>query len=321
VTRVDHTFASMGTIARVRLESDTHDEAALERHAAAIRGVLEHVEATLSRFRDDSELSALNRDPRNAVPASPLVRHLALAVRSAGARSGGLVDGTLLGPLEQGGYARSRTGMAPAPLEDALAAAPPRRPARPHPAREHALVGVDARGLVVRPAGVRLDSGGLGKGLAADVAALTVPAGIRLAISCGGDLTLRGSVGSPWDIAVESARSGRVVHRLRVRSGGVATSGVSSRLWRRADGAYAHHLIDPSTGEPAWTGLVAATAVAASALDAEILAKAALLSGATAARRLLARRGGVLQHDDGRVEVVAGPPAVRLPRRALETAA
>jgi hypothetical protein len=177
------------------------------------------------------------------------------------------------------------------------------------------------RGLVVRPAGVRLDSGGLGKGLAADVAALTVPAGIRLAISCGGDLTLRGSVGSPWDIAVESARSGRVVHRLRVRSGGVATSGVSSRLWRRADGAYAHHLIDPSTGEPAWTGLVAATAVAASALDAEILAKAALLSGATAARRLLARRGGVLQHDDGRVEVVAGPPAVRLPRRALETAA
>jgi FAD:protein FMN transferase len=321
VSRVDHTFASMGTTARVVLESDIRDEAALERHAAAIRGVLEDVEASLSRFRPDSELSALNRDPRTAVPASALLRRLALAVRSAGARSGGLVDATLLGPLERGGYAVSRTGMAPAPLEDALAAAPARRPARPHPARAHALVGIDGQGRVVRPPGVRLDSGGLGKGLAADLAARTVPADIRLAISCGGDLVLRGTLTSPWEIAVDGAHTGAVVHRLRVRSGGVATSGVSSRLWRRADGAYGHHLLDPATGEPAWTGVVAATAVAASALDAEILAKTAVLSAPGAARRLLARRGGVLQHDDGRIEVVAGPPAVRLPRRALEIAA
>jgi thiamine biosynthesis lipoprotein len=89
----------------------------------------------------------------------------------------------------------------------------------------------------------------------------------------------------------------------------------------RADGTYAHHLLDPATGEPAWTGLVAATAVAASTLDAEILAKAAVLSGPAAALRLLARRGGVLQHDDGRIEVVAGPPVVRLSRGALEAAA
>jgi thiamine biosynthesis lipoprotein len=187
--------------------------------------------------------------------------------------------------------------------------------------RAHALVGIDAYGRVVRPPGVRLDSGGLGKGLAADLAALTVPADIRLAISCGGDLALRGTVSSPWEIAVDGAHTGTVVHRLRVRSGGVATSGVSSRLWRRADGTYGHHLLDPSTGEPAWTGLVAATAVAASALDAEILAKTAVLSGPAAARRLLARRGGVLTHDDGRVEIAAAPPPVRVPRRALEAVA
>jgi thiamine biosynthesis lipoprotein len=107
---------------------------------------------------------------------------------------------------------------------------------------------------------------------------------------------------------------------LRVRTGGVATSGISSRLWRRGDGGHAHHLIDPSTGEPAWTGLVAVTAVAATALDAEVLAKTAMLSGPGRARTLVARRGGVLQHDDGRVEIVAGPPAVRL-RPVLGTAA
>ena len=133
MTSVDHTFASMGTTARVLLECDRHDEAALERHARAIRAILEDVEQALSRFRPDSELSALNRDPRTAVPASPLLRHLARAIRGAGARSGGLVDATLLGPL---------------------GAAPVRRPARPHPARAHALIGVDAEGRIVRPPGV-----------------------------------------------------------------------------------------------------------------------------------------------------------------------
>jgi FAD:protein FMN transferase len=200
-----------------------------------------------------------------------------------------------------------------------IRAAPPRRPARPHPARAYAGVGVDDRGRVVRPPGVRLDSGGLGKGLAADMAALTVPDGIRYAISCGGDLAVGGpSATPPWEVAVFGARSGEPVHRLRVRAGGVATSGITSRLWRRPDGTFAHHLIDPATGDPAWTGLLAATAVAATTLDAEVLAKSAILSGPARARALLGRRGGVLQHDDGRIEVVAGPPVVRLPRPLRE---
>ena len=119
---------------------------------------------------------------------------------------------------------------------------------------------------------------------------------MRYAISVGGDLAVGGGA---WEVAVTGARSGEEVHRLRV-SGGVATSGIHERLWRREDGAFAHHLLDPSTGEPAWTGLVAATAAAPSALEAEVLAKTALLSGRATARRLLRRHGGVLQHEDGR---------------------
>jgi thiamine biosynthesis lipoprotein len=319
--RVDHRFASMGSTARVTLESEARDEATLDRQADAVRAVLEDVEAALSRFRPDSELNELNRDLRAAVPASPLLRHFALEVQSAGARSRGLVDATLLQPLERQGYTISRAGVAPAALDDALAAAPPRRPARPHPSPAHAGVGVDASGRIVRPPGVRLDSGGLGKGLAADLAARTVPPDIRYAISCGGDLAVGGHPGPPWEIAVDGAHTGAVVHRLRVRPGGVATSGISTRLWRREDGSYAHHLLDPSTGEPAWTGLVAVTTIGRSAVEAEVLAKTAFLSGPEGARRLLRRRGGVLQHDDGRVEVVAGPPTVHLPRPAARAVA
>ena len=148
--------------------------------------------------------------------------------------------------------------------------------------------------------------------MAADLAAATLPAGVRYAISCGGDLAVGGE--RPWDVVVQSARTEAEVHRMRVRSGGVATSGIGARIWQGEDGRYAHHVLDPATGRPAWTGLVAVTAVAGSALEAEVVAKAALLSGPLGARSLLRRRGGVLQHDDGRVEVVPAPSVVRLPR-------
>ena len=308
VTRVDERFRCMGCAARVRLESAALPASALERLAREVRAALEDADRRLTRFDPASDLCRLNADPRAAVPVSPLVARLARAAVWAGEASGGLVDATLTGEIEAAGYAASRTGLAPASLDAALAAAPPRRAARPRAEPGFARIRVLDDGRVARAAGVRLDSGGLGKGLAADLAAGLVPQGVRFAISVGGDLAAGGGA---WEVAVTGARSGEEVHRLRV-SGGVATSGIQERLWRRDDGTFAHHLLDPSTGEPAWTGLVAATAAGPSALEAEVLAKTALLSGPVAARRVLRRRGGVLQHEDGRVEVVAPAPVVRL---------
>jgi thiamine biosynthesis lipoprotein len=89
---------------------------------------------------------------------------------------------------------------------------------------------------------------------------------------------------------------------LRVTDGAVATSGIVRRSWRTARGEAAHHLLDPATGRPAWTGLLAVTALAPTTLEAETLSKAALLSGPDGARRILARHGGIAIHDDGRVE-------------------
>ena len=89
---------------------------------------------------------------------------------------------------------------------------------------------------------------------------------------------------------------------LRLGSGGVATSGLNVRIWRGADGRYAHHLLDPATGEPAWTGLIGVTALGDTAVEAETLSKAALLSGPEGGRAVLAERGGLLVHDSGRVE-------------------
>jgi thiamine biosynthesis lipoprotein len=94
----------------------------------------------------------------------------------------------------------------------------------------------------------------------------------------------------------------RLDRHVVLSAGGVATSGIDSRVWRRDDGTPAHHVLDPSTGTPAWTGVVSATAIGRSCSDAERLAKTALLGGPERARRVLAPLGGVLVLDDGRAE-------------------
>jgi thiamine biosynthesis lipoprotein len=239
------------------------------------------------------------------VPASPLLRAAVGAALWAAERSGGLVDPTLLDDLERVGYSGSLADRPRAPLGAALALAPPRAPATPRGDARWRAVRIDnAAGTITRPPGLRLDTGGSTKGLAADAAARALAGAQRLVVDCGGDLHVAGT--EPWDIAVEHPISRTTAATLRVAGGGVATSGLGRRVWPGRDGRPAHHLLDPATGTPAWTGLIAVTALGVSTLAAETLAKTALLSGATEARRLLADRGGVLIHDDGAVEH-AGP--------------
>jgi FAD:protein FMN transferase len=271
--------------------------------AARERRFLEDFAARLTRFDPESELSARNADPRERVPASALLRAAVAAGLWAAECTDGLVDPTLLGDIGRAGYARSRDGARPASLGEALVSAPPRRPARPKPAAGWRSVKVDdAAGVIVRPPGVTIDTGGTGKGLAADAAAHRLAAHERFVVDCGGDIAVRGS----WGVEVEHPLTGETAHTLNVRDGGIATSGLNVRVWHRPDGSFAHHLLDPSTGDPAWTGLIAATAIGATALEAETRSKLALLSGPERARRVLARSGGVLVHDDGDVELV-GP--------------
>jgi thiamine biosynthesis lipoprotein len=242
-----------------------------------------------------------------AVRASHLLRAAVSAGIWAARRSGGLVDPTLVGELERAGYASSLADAAPASLEQALLAAPARRPAQPNGASRWRKVLVDdGTEVIVRPHGVRIDTGGTGKGLCADAVAHRLSGYTRFVVDCGGDIAV-GGVGAelePYEIEIEHPLTGMSIGQLRLSRGGVATSGLNVRIWRDANGAFAHHLLDPSTGRPAWTGLIGVTAIGASALEAETLSKMALLLGPEGARRVLADTSGVLVHDDSSVEAV-----------------
>jgi FAD:protein FMN transferase len=269
----------------------------------------------LSRFLPDSELSALNRDPRRVVPASQLLRAAVAAGLWAAQRSGGLVDPTLIRELESAGYVNSLEDSEPASLAAAVAAAPARRPAQPRPrARWREVVVDDAAGTITRPPGMMIDTGGTGKGLCADAVAQRLGRYSRFLVDCGGDIAV-GGVGAqlhPYEIGIEHPLTGATIGWIDLPRGGVATSGLNVNIWRDRDGDYAHHLLDPSSGRPAWTGLLAATAVSPSgALEAETLSKMALLLGPEGAREILADHGGMIVHDSGRAEVV-GPLACRL---------
>lgn len=319
MSEVDLTFDAMGSHVRLLIGEPGRGMAPAAEAARRGRAFVEDFDATLSRFRPDSEICRLNADGRGRVPASELMRRAIAAGVHAAERSDGLVDPTLVGEIEEAGYVSSRAGMAGLPLAEALAEAPPRQPARPRPDRRWSAFAVDdVAAEVVRPPGLRFDTGGIGKGLAADMLAAGLRGYARFLVDCGGDIRIGGAdaLVHPYEVFVEHPISGERNHVLRLGSGGIATSGINVRIWRDGGGLVVHHLLDPASGEPAWTGLVGATALGATALEAETLAKAALLSGPEQGRRLLGEQGGLLVHDSGRVELV-GPlavaPRVRLP--------
>ncbi len=275
-----------------------------ERALAMAQFRLLAIHRRLSRFSPESELCRFNDDPSEEVKASPLMRRLVAAVVWAAELTRGLVDATLIGELEQAGYADSYDPARGLALDELSGVA--RRPARRSPdARWRSLHVDEAAGTVVRPPGLRLDSGGIAKGLAADLVAPLLEEHASFAVDCAGDLRLGGLSGAPRAVAVDDPFGGEPLHEFQLAEGGIATSGIGRRSWRGRDGGFAHHLLDPSTGAPAHTGVVQATALAPSALEAEVRAKAALLAGPETGARWL-RHGGALVLDDGSFEVVDG---------------
>ena len=308
MTELDYTFPAMGSDVRLLIGERLVASAPPPLEAADHeRAFVWEFSDRLSRFRPDSDLSALNRNPRASVLAAPLLRAAVRAGVWAAQRSGGLVDQTLVRALERCGYDHSLDGVEPASLQEALAQAPPRRSARPDPAARWQRVTVDDQaGTITRPPGVMIDTGGTGKGLCADAVAIRLAGYTRFVVDCGGDIAV-GGVGAqlrPYEIDIEHPLTRRSIGSIKVARGGIATSGLNVRLWRREDGGYAHHLLDPSSRSPVWSGLIGATALGGSALEAETLTKMALLLGPEGARRVLAKRGGVVVHDNGEVEAI-----------------
>jgi thiamine biosynthesis lipoprotein len=266
-----------------------------ERAAADAEAQLQTWHRRFTRFSPASELSQLNADPRGTVPVTPMMARFVQAAMDAARATDGLVDATLIGALEDAGYRRDLRGSLPLPI--ALGLAPARRPAAPARRSRWAEVHVDAlANTVSRPPGLRLDSGGVAKGLFADVLAERLAGFDAFAVDCSGDLRIGGDVSRRIDVA--SPFDGSTLHSYELVRSGIATSGIGRRSWLDAHARPANHLLDPSTLRPAFTGMVQATALAPTAFEAELRAKCAVLRGPESAPACLPD-GGLLVLDDG----------------------
>ena len=223
--------------------------------------------ARITRFSPDSELSRLNERAGEWTDISPEVEAVLRAAQRAYEVSSGLVNASVLPSMLAAGYTRTfRDGPTTATLDRS----------RPAPALPDVLEVRSGRARVAPRAG--LDMGGIAKGWMADRVCDVM--GLNAVVNLGGDLRASGPGprGDGWPVGVATVT-------LMLRDQGAATSSVRRRRWEGA-----HHLIDPRTGLPAETGLEEVSVVTATAFEAEVVAKTALLLGPELAPAYCARR-------------------------------
>jgi thiamine biosynthesis lipoprotein ApbE len=287
----------------------------LPRASAILARELDAIDRACSRFRADSDLSRVNAHAgERAVRVAPLlIEALHVALRAA-VLTDGDVDPTLGGALVLAGYDRDWALMQSAnPDAPALEARPPNpgsgaQTERTHRAERIPSVAAPPAQPVVSarlrsgyrtirldpaartvsvPRGIALDLGATAKAWAADRAALALHeiCGCGVLVSLGGDIATAGPAPAcGWQIHVtDDHRAGPHApgQRIVIHSGGLATSSVIARRWRR-DGHAMHHIIDPALHVPLRGPWRTVTVAAATCTDANIATTAALVRGKSA---------------------------------------
>jgi thiamine biosynthesis lipoprotein len=299
------TFAAIGTTATVVVPEPWQLDVA----QSLLRNEIAAIDVACSRFRADSEITAVHRMAGREVMVSPvLAAALDLALRAA-RLTDGIVDPTVGQAVIDLGYDRDFGFV---PTEN------PRPAAAPTPAPGWWRISVDAATRrVLLPRGITVDLGATAKAFAADRAATHIAdaVGCGVLVNLGGDIAVAGPApDGGWHIGIGDDHRGDTPHTVvRIGSGGIATSSTTWRRWRMA-GRTVHHIVDPRTGDvpdPAWRTVSVA---AGSCVDANTASTAAIVLGAKAPQWL----AGVglparLVGEDGRVVTVAGWPEDGVP--------
>lgn len=254
----------------LRLTVHGADGGAAARCWDVMRRDIGRTEQCLSRWRGSSDLSRLNAGAADAwLAGDPRLATMLTLARRAQRQTDGRFDARVIRALETIGEH--------AGVELRAEAA-------------QAATGIDWLSRDGRTPRVRIaeavDSGGIGKGLAVrwavHAARRAVPGTHGLLLEAGGDIAIdgRGPVDGAWNIGVEDPTgSGQPLAVIAATGGGVATSSTAVRHWIGPDGAAVHHLIDPRSGRPADSGLLAVTVHHADPAWAEVWSKALFVGG------------------------------------------
>jgi thiamine biosynthesis lipoprotein len=265
----------MGTGVHLTLLGGERDEAEAAADAALDR--MSALEALLTRYRPESELSRLNATGRVAEASQALLDVLRLAERVS--RLGDGAFDVTVQPLLDVYQAALRRGGLPSGAEVERAAA----------RVDQRAVRIEGRSVTLARPDVRLTLDGVGKGYVVDggVRALREGGFGSVFVEAGGDLMAAGDkgAGAPWRIGIRAPRPGLALQaRFEARGRAVATSG--DYLQPFAPDYSQHHILDPRTGRSA-PELASATVVADDAATADALATLVMVLGPRRGRALL----------------------------------
>ena len=257
-----------------RWTTDMHllvtDRAALPRAREVVDAELDAIELAASRFRPDSEISALAAADGVRTPVSPVLADLIEAALGAARLTDGDVDPTVGSTMIALGYDRDIEDISAATALLASVTIPVD------------WTQVEFDGSSVRlPPGVLLDLGATAKAVAADRCAHLVhqQTGSGVLVNLGGDIATAGPApDGGWRILVQDSEFDPASHVTIGTDAGLATSSTRRRQWWRSGHAL-HHIIDPRTGapvDPVWRSVSVA---AGSCLTANTISTAAIIRG------------------------------------------
>jgi len=286
-------FRAMGTIISLLLP-----EKQVEFGVEIVRTLFSEWEQTLSRFLPDSELSRLNQQAGTPVAVSNLLYDVLATALTAAQATEGVYDPAMLEQLEQIGYHRNFDDLPTNRFEPII-------PGEPG-GRWRGIKVDPIRRQVTLPRGIKLDFGGIAKGMAVDAAleALSQNDIKSALVNAGGDLSVLGlpPAEEHWPVAVPGQQQ---YWTISLHHGAIATSGIAHRHWLQGS-ILRHHILDPRTGLPAESDLWSVTVVADRCEQAEVAAKVAFILGSKAGAEFLHKHriAGLLVLEDGKWETV-----------------
>lgn len=239
-----------------------------ETAAEAVEQQILELEADLSVTDSGSQLAAVNRRGSGELtgPGAQLMEE-ALDLCS---RTGGALDLSVYPVVKAWGFT---TDAYRVPEEDELAAL--------LPLVDYTNIGWDGTTVTLAP-GMEIDLGSVTKGFAGRQAAQLLQAqGVRSAmLSLGGNIQTVGTKpdGTPWRIGIQDPLGDTPMLVLEVTDEAVVTSGGYERYFEQ-DGRTYWHIMDPSTGRPADSGLISVTVVGSDGLLCDGLSTALFVMG------------------------------------------
>jgi len=275
--------AIMGTAIRVELWSE--DRANGEAAIAAVMQEMHRIDAAMSPFKPDSELSRINREAaQRAVPLTAEMFELIQRSIAFSRMSDGAFDITFASVGRLYDY-RERIK----PSDTQLAAA------RAAIGYQKLILDPQARTVRFAHAGTCIDLGGFAKGYAVDNGAAVLRRhGIAHGIvTAGGDSHIVGDRrGRPWAIGIrDPRRAGEVVAMLPLENTALSTSGDYERFFE-SDGVRFHHVIDPRTGKSP-SHVQSVTVIAPDGLSTEALSKCVFVMGVKRGLQFIESKPGV----------------------------